>query len=263
VGPRALIVIPAYNEAARFQALLEGVEDYLKSGAARTAGLDVRFCIVDDGSLQEQFEAEQELVRRHGLGDVVDVMRLEANRGKGLAIRAGFDAGLARGFDYLGFMDADGAVPVGEAHRALAYLAAAHREKGVAAVIGSRVRMLGRSVERSPLRHYLGRVFATFVSLWFGYAVYDTQCGLKVFEREALTRHLDAPDDGRWVWDTELLLAMLDAQERIHELPIDWRETPGSKLSVVRHSLEMVWNLVRFRRRLRARRTSHRPRGAA
>jgi hypothetical protein len=114
-------------------------------------------------------------------------------------------------------------------------------------------------MERTPLRHYSGRVFATFVSLWFGQAVYDTQCGLKVFEREMLKRHLDAPEDVRWVWDTQLLLAMLHAGERIHELPVDWRETGESKLSLVRDPLAMIWSLIRFRRRLRACGTPRRP----
>lgn len=260
---RALVVIPAYNEAARLQRLLQELAGYLGSGAAEAADLAVQFCIVDDGSHQEQFKTEEQLVRGCGFGDEIRLVRLDANCGKGCAVRAGFDIGLAEGFDYLGFIDADGAVPVHELHRALLYLAKAHREAGVTGVIGSRVKMLGRSVVRTPLRHYLGRAFATFVSLWFDQAVYDTQCGLKVFEREALKRHLDAPENVRWVWDTQLLLAMLHAKERIHELPVDWRETGESKLSLVRDPAAMIWSLVRFRRRLRARATAPRPPEAA
>lgn len=255
---RAFVVIPAYNEAARLGRLLDELAAYLASDAAAAADLDVRFCIVDDGSFQEQFEAEERLVRDCGFSDELRLVRLDPNHGKGLAIRAGFDIGLAEGFDYLGFIDADGAVPVRELHRALVYLATAHREAGVAGVIGSRVRMLGRTIVRTPLRHYAGRVFATIVSLWFGQAVYDTQCGLKVFERETLRRHLDAPEDPRWVWDTQLLLAMLHAKERVHELPVDWQETGASKVSLVRDPLAMIWSLVRFRRQLRVRGTPHR-----
>jgi dolichyl-phosphate beta-glucosyltransferase len=139
------------------------------------------------------------------------------------------------------------------------YLVTAHRDAGVTGVVGSRIRMLGRKVQRNPLRHYLGRVFATFVSSWFSQDVYDTQCGLKLFEREALRRHLQIPDDERWVWDTQLLLSMLHAGERIHELPVDWRETGNSKVSLLRDPLTMIWHLVTFRRRLRARGASGRP----
>jgi len=254
---RAFVVIPAYNEAARLPRLLEELAGYLPRDV-QTTELDVQFCIVDDGSRQEQFAAEQRLTREAGLGDAVRLVRLEANRGKGGAIRAGLEIGLAEGFDYLGFFDADCAVPVRELHRALMYLVTAHRDAGVTGVVGSRIRMLGRRVERNPLRHYLGRVFATFVSSWFSQDIYDTQCGLKIFEREALRRHLQIPDDERWVWDTQLLLSMLHAGDRIHELPVDWRETGHSKVSLMRDPLTMIWHLVRFRRRLRARGASGR-----
>jgi dolichyl-phosphate beta-glucosyltransferase len=150
-------------------------------------------------------------------------------------------------------------VPVRELHRVLVYLVAARGRAGVTGVIGSRISMLGRSVVRRPLRHYLGRAFATFVSWWFDQAVYDTQCGLKVFEREMLQRHLDVPEDDRWVWDTQLLLAMLHAGERIHELPVDWRETSGSKVSLIKDPLTMIWRLIKFRKRLRDRGASLRP----
>jgi len=254
---RAFVVIPAYNEAARLPRLLEELAGYLPRDA-QTTDLDVQFCIVDDGSRQEQFTAEERLTREAGLGDAVRLVRLEANRGKGWAVRAGLEIGLAEGFDYLGFFDADCAVPVTELHRALMYLVTAHRDAGVTGVVGSRIRMLGRKVQRNPLRHYLGRVFATFVSSWFSQDVYDTQCGLKIFERETLRRHLRIPEDERWVWDTQLLLSMLHAGERIHELPVDWRETGNSKVSLMRDPLTMIWHLVRFRRRLRARGASGR-----
>ena len=249
---RAFVVIPAYNEADRLPRLWKELAGALPP-EAQAVGVDVHVCIVDDGSRQEQFAAEERLTRDAGLGDAVRLVRLEANRGKGGAILAGLEMGLAEGFDYLGFMDADCAVPVRELHRALVYLATTHRDAGVTGVVGSRVRMLGRQVQRNPLRHYLGRAFATFVSAWFSQGVYDTQCGLKIFERETLRRHLQIPEDTRWVWDTQLLLSMLDAGEMIHELPVDWRETGDSKVSLLRDPLTMIWHLVRFRRRLRAR----------
>lgn len=257
--PRAFIVIPAYNEAARLPGLFEELAEYRRRDVSQDAGLDVCFCIVDDGSRLDQFAAEKRATDEFAFGDMVRLVRLDVNRGKGGAIRAGLEIGLAEVFDYLGFMDADGAVPVRESYRALAYLVAAHRDAGVTGVIGSRVKMLGRSVTRNIRRHYLGRLFATFVSAWFSQPVYDTQCGLKIFERETLRRHLEAPDDDRWVWDTQLLLAMLHAGERIHELPIDWRETSGSKISLMRDPLAMVWRLIKFRRTLRGREASRGP----
>jgi dolichyl-phosphate beta-glucosyltransferase len=249
----ALVVIPAYNEAARLPRLLADVAAYLRSGAPAADSLDVDFLVVDDGSRQDEFEVVKAEIERVQLVPAVRLIRLDRNQGKGAAIRAGFERGLAEGYDFLGFMDADSSVPVSQLHRVLEYLAVA-APGSLSGAIGSRMRMLGRDVRRNPVRHYVGRVFATFVSVAFRQPVYDTQCGLKVFTREAVRRHLSVPTDTRWVWDTQLLLAMLDAGECIHEVPIDWRETGHSKMSFLRDPLTMVWRLAGFRRRLRARR---------
>ncbi len=245
-----LVVIPAYNEAARLPALLADIEAYLRSPRPRADGFDVEFTIVDDGSRPEEFAAAETLVGRCAAAGAIRLMRLERNQGKGAAIRTGFEEGLSRPFRYLGFMDADGSVSTSELHDALVYLAARHGE--LAGVIGSRVRMLGRTVQRSALRHAVGRVFATFVAVYFGSPVYDTQCGLKVFDASVLRRYLHVPCDERWVWDTELLIAMLAAGEQIHEVPINWRETGHSKVSLFRDPLRMLVGLAGFKRRLKA-----------
>jgi glycosyltransferase involved in cell wall biosynthesis len=256
---RVLVVIPAYNEAARLPRLLADVASYLSSDTPRGAKLDARFLVVDDGSRAEEYEVVSGAIEQLRIPSLA-LMRLERNQGKGAAIRAGFERGLDEGDDLLAFMDADSSVPVRETHRVIADLAGA-APGTLSAVIGSRVKMLGREVHRNPVRHYTGRVFATFVSMYFHQPVYDTQCGVKAFTRDAVRRHLPVVSDTRWVWDTELLLAILDAGEPVRELPIDWKETGHSKVSFISDPLKMVWRLRRFRRDLRARQGA-RPRGA-
>ncbi|MGE5360519.1 MAG: glycosyltransferase, partial [Bacteroidales bacterium] len=133
---RVLIVIPAYNEAARLPPLLVEVAAYLRSDAPARARLDAHFLVVDDGSAMEEFQAVKCAVAQHGL-PALDVMRLERNQGKGAAIRAGFERGLDRGDAYLAFMDADASVPVREAHRVIVHLADAPPGT-LSGVIGSR-----------------------------------------------------------------------------------------------------------------------------
>ncbi len=249
--PRAHIVVPAYREAARLPALLADIKAYLRSPLLAESGFDVRFCIVDDGSPAEEVAATERALYASNVGSAVTLLALQPNRGKGGAIRAGFERALREGFDYHGFIDADSSVTIGELHRVLAYLATTGRDLGLAGAIGSRVKMLGREVVRDPRRHFSGRIFATFVAVYFGCGVYDTQCGLKIFDARILPRYLDLPIDSRWVWDTQLLLAMLHAGERIHEIPIDWRETGHSKVSLLRDPFTMVRSLVKFKRRLK------------
>jgi len=258
VRPAVLIVIPAYREARRLPVLLADVAAHAAAFARLDAPYTIHFRVVDGGSPQPESDAMRRSVEALRLDSLVSYDRLARNRGKGGAIRSGFDRGLAEGYRYLGFVDADAAVSIGELRRAVDCLVDTRNRPPLAGVIGSRVKLLGRRVERSAARHCVGRLFATIVSLMFGQSVYDTQCGLKVFEREALARHLDAPIDEHWTWDTALLFSMLHDGEPVHEIPIDWTERAGSKLTFVRDPVVMLWRLMRFRRRLGARDTSRR-----
>lgn len=241
---KAAVVIPAYNESARLGGLLKEIAGYLASDGRP----DVRFLVVDDGSREEEGRRMAGLVADLGLPERVSLMRLDRNRGKGGALKAGFEAVLKDGCECAGFMDADGASPVSQLDKLLRRLGA---DPGLAGVLGSRVKLLGSDVRRNELRHYLGRIFATIVSLWFGAAVYDLQCGLKVFRAPVLKRYLDRPTDLRWVWDSQLVLAMVRGGEALAEVPIDWREVPGSKVSLLRDPLVMLVRLLRFKRTLK------------
>jgi hypothetical protein len=108
-------------------------------------------------------------------------------------------------------------------------------------VFGARVRLLGRSVRRSPIRHYLGRAFSTAASLALGVGVYDTQCGSKLFRasREIMSL-FQTPFSSRWIFDVEIVARLAAARrgtgrpqvdELVYEFPLhEWRDVAGSKV---------------------------------
>jgi hypothetical protein len=104
-------------------------------------------------------------------------------------------------------------------------------------VLASRVRLLGREIERQAIRHYTGRVFATAASLLLQLPVYDTQCGAKCFKRTpALLAALTAPFTSRWAFDVELLLRLTTdgglREADLLEVPLQsWCDVGGSKLT--------------------------------
>ncbi len=248
MNPTTVLVVPAFNEAHRF--------DDAAFGAFLAADPSHHLCFVDDGSTDDTL-ARLEALRRQ-TPDRIDVLRHDANRGKGEAVRSGLVHAAATGAAYIGFADADLAAPLSEVAALRAELEA-YPEAWAA--IGSRVKLLGRRIERSEARHYVGRVFATFASLAIQLPVYDTQCGLKLFRNNAqVSRAIAAPFVSRWIFDVELIARLADlagkgadAAKRIREVPLmTWCDRGDSHLGVA-DFLRAPLELWRIRRRLRQR----------
>jgi glycosyltransferase involved in cell wall biosynthesis len=224
-GPRVAIVVPCYNEGwrlpvAKFEQCLDET--------------DFAFLFVDDGSHDNTRDVLQGLQK--GRQERVTVLSCTRNRGKAEAVRYGVVAALDQGVDFVGFWDADLATPLDEVRN---FLAVFEQQPSLDMVFGSRVKLLGRKVERRAVRHYAGRVFATVVSIVLGLPIYDTQCGAKMFRCRSGTRELfSEPFLSRWVFDVELIARYIvqcgsaeAAARAIYEFPLHtWTDVRGSKL---------------------------------
>jgi glycosyltransferase involved in cell wall biosynthesis len=237
------LVVPCYNEAGRLDA-----ERFLQ--AVRSFD-NLRILFVDDGSTDRTPEILAD-IRARGDGRIA-VLRLGRNAGKAAAVRAGFLAAFESHPDYVGFWDADLSTPL----EALPEFMETFRTRpDVDIVIGARVKMLGREIKRSAIRHYTGRIFATAASFALGIGVYDTQCGAKIFRTtDAVRQAFSRPFRSPWIFDVEILSRYLDAcgtagaESRICELPLgSWKDVAGSKLKL-RHAARAVWDLTRIWRR--------------
>jgi len=198
---------------------------------------DVGLLFVDDGSKDATASVLGELVRQ--VPDRIRAIRLAANQGKAGAVRAGVLVALTGGPTFVGYWDADLATPLSAVSR---FVGALDGRPELVAVIGARVKLLGTVIDRSAVRHYLGRVFATAASVVLRLAVYDTQCGAKLFRAGPLLRAaFGAPFRSRWAFDVELLARLNEAALRagsrpagdtVIELALDeWRDVGGSKLA--------------------------------
>lgn len=221
------IVVPCYNESRRFRG-----EDFLNFARDHR---QLVFLFVDDGSTDTTRELLTALVGREP--EQLRLIALPRNLGKAEAVRLGMVEAIGRQFGTIGYWDADQATPL----TAILALAATLRERGAQAVFASRVRLLGRQIDRGPLRHYLGRAFATCVSLMLGLAVYDTQCGAKLFVNDPiLAAIVQSPFVSRWIFDVEIIARYRqlgkDAGtwangQTIVEYPLEqWSDVAGSKL---------------------------------
>lgn len=246
--PAVVTVIPAFNEGQRLRAFLE---DWA-AACAGPASIRSTMLVVDDGSREPEASQQREAVNQMaaaleaaGSPHTVRYLRSDRNRGKGAAIRLGWSQADADA-DWLGFIDADGALPGREYWRLAARLPAASAD----ALCGSRIKMAGRTVERSLFRHLQGRVFATAVDELFRFGCYDTQCGLKFVRAARLRPILSHLAEDRWLLDIEVLARLRDAGARIEEVPVDCYQRGGSSLVFGVDAVKMFVRLFRLHRRL-------------
>jgi dolichyl-phosphate beta-glucosyltransferase len=221
------IVVPCYNEAHRLDRA--AFEAKLASNDCSTTLL-----FVDDGSTDGTAALLAAIAATNPARASVVVMA--ENRGKAEAVRTGMRAALEAGARCVGFWDADLATPL---HHVAEFAALLDSQPGIDVVMGTRVRMLGRHIDRSGSRHLIGRVYATLASVALGLPVYDTQCGAKLFRRSAaLERALEQPFRSRWSFDVELLQRLQHGwgdrgNDRILEVPLPaWRDVGRSNVSL-------------------------------
>ena len=242
-----LIAIPCFRESKRLPSFLVALCKELAC-----APFTVSIVIVDDGSGYPEDESTRSIVdefRAKYPTIIAEPVFLGQNVGKGGAVYAGWKRFSRDSIPkLLCFVDADGAVPAFEVARLIEELL---RDDGQRwdALFGSRVKLLGTTLERRITRHYIGRIFATFVSVLTGIGIYDSQCGLKVIRRNAYAWVENQLKETRFVFDVELTLWLLKAGFRIREVPVSWKEVPGSKVSIVKDSLRMFFGLLRIRQR--------------
>jgi dolichyl-phosphate beta-glucosyltransferase len=231
---RASLVIPAYNEGNRVAASIQAVAQWVRS---RPGGSEWEVVLVDDGSTDGTAEIARRTAADAGLP--LAILGHPVNRGKGAAIRTGV---LASRGDPVLVSDTDLSTPLSE----WAKLAEALRTHSVA--IGSRA-IDERLVRiRQPFyRRVLGKAGNLLVRLFAVRGIADTQCGFKLF-RGDIARGLfrDAQVEG-FAYDMEILHLAQRRGLEIAEVPVLWFDSPESKVSVWRHTLPTLRDLLRIR----------------
>lgn len=224
---QVIIVVPCFNEALRLK-----TDEFCQFTLPNDR---LRFLFVNDGSSDDTLKVLQRMQAE--VPERVSILNLEQNGGKAEAVRRGFQQAFTENPELIGFWDADLATPLYEIVRFVEIMT--HRPE-IDMVFGSRVKLLGRSIERNMLRHYFGRVFATAVSLSLQVPIYDSQCGAKLFRNSSLIqRCFEQKFLSRWIFDVELVaryrLEKHRRQEQprggIYELPLtEWHDIKGSKV---------------------------------
>jgi len=239
---KTLVVVPCFNESSRFNP-----EYWLKMDTFES----IDWLFVDDGSTDRTREIIEDYLHSSSTGRSF-MLSLDKNVGKGDAIREGWIRSGMKGYDSLGFIDADGAFNKTDLEQVLdAY--STHVEDGdFKAIWTSRVALAGRSIERKSSRHYIGRIVATALG-WGGHQIpYDTQCGLKIFKTDNnFESVIQRSFETRWLFEMEILIKyrqVTGTPLKVWEVPLDfWNDVPGSKITR-KESFRILGELLKIKR---------------
>jgi glycosyltransferase involved in cell wall biosynthesis len=210
--PQISVIIPAYNEEAGISATLEEVREVL-------AGKSAEIIVVDDGSTDKTAELAQDLSDK--------VIRHVTNRGKGAAMRTGFEA--ANG-EYIIFLDADGTYP------AMFIPAIVQKLAEVDAVFTYRINR-----EHIPLFNQFGNWLITrLIKKFSGFTGNDPLSGLYGLRRNVLKAI--SLESSTFAIETEIVVKVSRMRFTTAEIPITYRPRLGeSKLRPLRDG----WRILR------------------
>ena len=223
--PAKSLVIPAYNEENRIRDFFDSVSRF-----------EGELIVVCDGTDRTADIVEDLASRRAGLS--VRCLRFDRRLGKGGGVIAGLKEAQA---PLVGFVDADGSTGMDEMLRLFSALSDADGAIGSRWVQGSTL-----AVKQGILRRIESRVFNLVIRILFGLTYHDTQCGAKVFTKQAIDTVLPQMTSTGFEFDVELLWRLKMAGFRVSEVPIEWQNKSDSRVKK-RDMLRMFLGLISVR----------------
>ena len=224
-----MIIIPAYNESKRLQNKKEEWGNILKK---------YQCILVDDGSIDDTAEIAKSMGFK--------VIQLPKNKGKGEAIRRGMLEALKYNPEYLLFADADLSCPESEWVKLINEVVL----NGIDVAIGSRY-IKGAKAKRTLIRKIISKSFNIYTKIILKMDYQDTQCGCKAFNRQSAMYIFGKPlTFEKFAVDLEILTRAEILGLKVKEVPITWNEESGTKIKIVKTSIELgkaVWELKKIR----------------
>lgn len=227
--PYLSVIIPVYNEEKRIKNLYD-VISYLKKQKYTW-----EIIVVDDGSKDKTIDTLKFLQNKLRF----NLVSLPENQGKGAAIKAGV---LSSSGEYRLFLDIDLSTPIEEFDKLNPYL-----EK-YDIVIGSRKMKGSNVIIKQPLiRESLGKLFTFLSQKIFQMKISDFTCGFKCFSKKASDQIFPFQTINRWGFDSEILYIGKLKHNSIVEVPIEWKNAPGTKVKFPDAIINSLLELVKIR----------------
>jgi dolichyl-phosphate beta-glucosyltransferase len=222
------VVVPCFNEESRLPPSLRAALAYLQE-----TGREHEVILVDDGSRDRTPQVIRDAECAHR---AVRGVLLPANRGKGRALAEG--VAVSRG-ELVLISDTDFSAPIEELPKLEAAIAA-----GADVAIGSRAKRGAREVDQPMYRRLMGKGFNLAVQALLLPGLWDTQCGFKLFRGDVARELFGRLRTDGFAYDVEVLYDARRSGWEVTEVPVRWMNSATTRVRAVRHSGEMLVDLV-------------------
>ncbi|EFJ24160.1 hypothetical protein SELMODRAFT_101926 [Selaginella moellendorffii] len=219
------VVIPAYNEALRIAEPLDHTLRYLAQRAKRNRHFTYEVIVVDGCSKDLTPDIVWEMTKRY---PCLRLIQLDCNLGKGGAVKEGV---LDSRGELILMVDADGAVDITafETFEPKVYLISENFT-----IIHILIKPLYMCFQRQWYRSILSQGFHYLTRMFIGkHDIKDTQCGFKLFTKSAAKKLFKELSTSRWSFDVELIMLCNVYGIPITEVPVDFTDIPGSKITTL------------------------------
>lgn len=229
------IVIPAYNEEKRIEKTLKSYIYYFNELKKRKK-IDFKIIVV----LNNCSDGTEKIVKRY-IGRNLEMLNFKKG-GKGFAVIEGFKRALMGKYQYIGFVDADMSTAPDEYYRLFLNI------KQNDGVIASRYLPGAKLAPRNKVTRIIAsRVYNSFIRAILLIPFRDTQCGAKIFKREAISKVINKLGMTSWAFDIEALYLMNKEGLKINEVPTVWSNRDYSKINFWKSGPWMALAVIRLR----------------
>jgi hypothetical protein len=250
-SPELSIVIPCFDSEGHIAHTIATLRHHVQR-----RGWEAEIVLVDDGSRDRTaavITGCMAMTATPGLtpsdaiatGPRLRLIRHARNAGKGRAVRTGILA--ARGRSRV-FTDSD--LPYSLQDLTAVVTALGQVDIAVGGRPAGRKRGRAESRRRGPAepgRGLASWVFSQLASRWFRLPAADPQCGLKGFTAEAANRVFGPSRINGFSFDVEALWIARELGLRVQVLPVTLRRRADSSVHIVRHSVQMLVELILIR----------------
>ena len=232
------VIVPAFNEKKIISENINKYNNYLK-----TQNYSYEIIIINDGSYDKTEEIVKKICKQNKNIRTINLLK---NHGKGYAVKKGI---LKAQGNYRLFLDADNSTSIEHLEQVLPLL-----QKKENIIIGSRNPhdiKEAKIILHQPLwKILLGKTGNFLIRMLFKIKIRDTQCGFKIFSKEAVEKIFPQLTINRWLFDLEILILAQKYEFKIKIIPVKWVNSKESSVGLkgyftsLKELLKIKYNLI-------------------